>query len=619
MGEGGKSEKSFLEEKYPDLHQSEEVEKAVRRQETRIGEEVRQEPKEKIEAYLDRLDEVFNPKNPDKKERRVDILKDKLHELFIIKPEDIPESYFDHQKRIAREQGHGDIEVTDGIRGQMAEIIIHDQAKSLDAWVDYLGLEDAPYPNWLKYFAFRSITKLSEYDKEKHEFKKRSKSTTAPFPDINREALAYVLDAVEKSHKKESKEGVTDEKWEKLLKTVNFGKLYSHAIEKITPASQEDKENIQGEWVKYEQGSDAEPLYTSLQGHGTGWCTAGEGVAKTQLQAGDFYVYYTKSKKGNAPRVAIRMQEGEIAEIRGIDADQNLEGSMTGVAKEKMKELPGAEKYEKRVSDMKQLTEIEKKTEDKKELTKDELKFLYEINGQIDGFGYQKDPRVKELQERRNIEEDMLILFECKKEQIAHSPREITKDTRVYLGKLEPGIFELAQLYSIENIYTSFPEGNIRRQEIEIGGKNAEALKKELEKNKIKTSNYANDILASKDFTTLENSENITLVRLKVRDLGFEQGAITDEVYEKANDLGLELCPAEIGPCLRLKYTDQPMNEWLLIGMKQITPRDGSPLIFDLERREDGLWLCGAWALPDDGWRPARGFVFRLLKKLVKK
>ena len=111
-------EKSFLEEKYPDLHQSEEVESAAKRQETRTGEKTGQQPKEKIGAYLNRLEEVFNHDNPDKKERRVDILKDKLHEQFVIKSEDIPESYFNHQKKIAREQGHGDIEITDEMRAQ---------------------------------------------------------------------------------------------------------------------------------------------------------------------------------------------------------------------------------------------------------------------------------------------------------------------------------------------------------------------------------------------------------------------------------------------------------------------------------------------------------------------
>jgi len=528
MREGERGEQ-FLNEKYPDLQHSEEVEGAVKRQEVRTGEKAKDKT-EKVEAYLSRLEEVFDVENP-KRERRVDILKDKLHELFVVKPEDIPESYFNHQKRIAREQGHGDIEITDQTRSQMAEIIIHDQSQSLDVWVDYLGSADAPYPNWLKYFAFRSVTKLSEYDKEKKEFKKRSKGTTALFPDINREALAYVLDSVEKSHKKEAREDTSDEKWEKLLKTANFGKLYAHAIEKITPATEEEKENIQGEWIKYEQGSDAEPLYKSLQGHGTGWCTAGEGVAKTQLEAGDFYVFYSKNKQGEnkTPRVAIRMENGEIAEVRGINADQNLEAVMTDVAKEKMRELPGAEKYEKKVSDMKCLTEIEKKFIDVKkierdlhelvlnsihvitpeerevytqehkgfevkieqarthnwqlELTKEELRFLYEIDAPIDGFGYLQDPRIDEIIGRRDKRIDIASALDIRPEEISFtqdealcggikyhfgdiSSRDVAFTEKLELPEVIRGHLNLDALKDAKNV--KFPR--IVGKELKLGG-----------------------------------------------------------------------------------------------------------------------------------------------------
>src|SRR3989344_4678314 len=109
-GESG----DFLKEKYPDLPKSPEVESAVKRQEIREGEEVGNDPREKIGAYLDRLNEIFNPEDADKKERRVDFLKDKLHDKFVIK--ELPESYFKQQQKIAREQGHGDIEITDQLK-----------------------------------------------------------------------------------------------------------------------------------------------------------------------------------------------------------------------------------------------------------------------------------------------------------------------------------------------------------------------------------------------------------------------------------------------------------------------------------------------------------------------
>lgn len=485
MKEGGEQ---FLNERYPDLQGSQEVESATSRQDIRTGEKAK-DKNEKVEAYLSRLEEIFDVENP-KHETRVEFLKNKLHENFIVKSDDIPDSYFKHQQQIARERGHGDIEITVQMREETANTIIHDQEQSLDAWVDYLGSNDATYPNWLKYFAFRSITKLAEYDKEKKEFKKRSKGTTAMFPDINREALAYVLDEVEKLNKKEARENTGDEKWEKLLKTANFGKLYAHAIETITPATEEEKENVQGEWVKYEQGSDAEPLYKSLQGHGTGWCTAGESVARAQLQGGDFYVFYSndKSNQPKVPRVAIRMASGEIAEVRGVEADQNLESSMAEVAKEKMKELPGAEKYEKKVEGMRRLTEIEKTFADylseikkinkeifeiehtgsrgkgteaesvqyerykkiksdlyllnletkKIELTKEELIFLYEIDSPIEGFGHKKDPRIEELRNLRDSASDFskILGIEIKGDlgKICREQKAINDETVLFVG-----------------------------------------------------------------------------------------------------------------------------------------------------------------------------------------
>ncbi|MCX6720030.1 MAG: hypothetical protein NTV36_02890 [Candidatus Staskawiczbacteria bacterium] len=300
--------------------------------------------------------------------------------------------------------------------------------------------------------------------------------------------MAYVLDSVEKSHKKEAKENTSDAQWEKLLKTANFGKLYAYAIEKVTPATEEEKEQVQGEWVKYDQGADHIPLCKSLQGHGTGWCTAGEAVARGQLNAGDFHVFYSKDKQGEnkIPRVAIRMENGEIAEVRGINSDQNLESAMTDIAKEKTKTLPGGEKYEKKASDMKRLTEIEKKFAEikirkdrieealeyqyepdlinsvdseywsgkesaprldtelekikleyqKVELTKEELRFLYEIDAQIEGFGYQKDPRIFEICRQRDQKSDFMKIFDvnCQLEEFALFPIEICDDTKVICG-----------------------------------------------------------------------------------------------------------------------------------------------------------------------------------------
>ncbi len=615
----------FLKEKY-NLHTSPEVESATKKTERLIEKKLPNDPNIRIQNYLNRLKNIVDPPklegHPDfdRKERNLEMLKSSLYDNFVIKPEEIPEGYFENQRRIAREQGHGEIEITNEMREQLSEVIIADQRSTLDSWVDYLSSSDATYPDWLKYYAFRSILGMGEYDKEKKQFAKRSRGTTKPFPDINREALAYVLDAISQKYGKRHIDllALNEEErkeFEKLLQGENFPKLYAWAIEKLTLAPTESLESTAGKWVKYPHNSDHMPLVESLRGHGTGWCTAGESTAETQLKGGDFYVYYSLDQKGKPtiPRAAIRMQENQIAEVRGIAADQNLDPYIGTVVQEKMKEFPDGTSYGKKAQDMKALTAIESKTKQGQALTKDDLIFLYEINAPIEGFGYQRDPRIQELRYKRNPKEDAPIVLDCKPEEIANSKENINKTTKGYIGKLEPGIFE-ALPEGMENIYTTFPEGKIRRQNIEIGGKTSKQLQAELKEKKIQVSSYAQDMLKSKDFTTIENPEQIELIRLKVRDLGFKNGATTDEIYRKAQEFGLELCPAEVGPNLRLQYMNQPSGEWLYVAMKQILDRDGGPSVFMLVRDGDGLWLDDFWTNPASRWYPDGEFIFSLRK-----
>ena len=603
----------FLKKKY-DLHNAPEVKKQAERAEARTGEKVPQDPSSRIQNYLDRFKEITDRKDPAERERGLEAIKRVLYRDNIIKPKDIPRSYWETQRRLAREQGHGDIEITGQLREQQAEVIIADQKSSLDTWVDYLSSSDAPFPDWLKYWAIRSILGMGEYDKEKKEFTKRSKGTVKPFPDLNREALAYILDTIEAKYEKRIIN--LSEELGKLVKEENFAKLYAWAIEKVTPASVDQLTTTQGAWKKYPRGSDHAPLVESLQGHGTGWCTAGESTAQTQLEAGDFYVYYSLNQNGQpiVPRVAIRMQEDHIAEVRGIAEEQNLDPHIGEVVQKKMQEFPDGKEYEKKAGDMKLLTAIDNKMKAGEELFKDELVFLYEINNPIEGFGYEKDPRVKELRDQRDYWLDLPIIFDCLPEEIAWDKKAIDQNTKAYIGRLFPGIFK--KFGHLEHIYTSFPEGKIRRETIEIGGKDAKQLEAELEKSGFQINDYAKFMMNSKDFKTEKKPEPADLVRLKVRDLFSDKYPTTNELYKKAQDMGLELCPPEVGPHLRLNYKNQPLNEWFRIAMKQITdPPGGAPGVFDLGCDGDGVWLGGSWAKPGFQWDPEEEFVFQLSRK----
>lgn len=91
------------------------------------------------------------------------------------------------------------------------------------------------------------------------------------------------------------------------------------------------------------------------------------------------------------------MENKRIAEIRGVLEDQNIELELEDIVEKKLDEFPDKERYKKKVSDMKKLTNIYKNYKLNQELSKEELRFLYEIDSPIVGFGYYKDPRIEEI------------------------------------------------------------------------------------------------------------------------------------------------------------------------------------------------------------------------------
>ncbi len=126
----------------------------------------------------------------------------------------------------------------------------------------------------------------------------------------------------------------------------------------------------------------------------------------------------------------------------------------------------------------------------------------------------------------------------------------------------------------------------------------------------MKIGDWANDILGKPAFTVATEEITLDLVRPSVADLGFPKGATRKDIYNRAQDLGLGLCPAEVGPQLRLQYPDQPAGEWLFIGMEPIAVSDGGLSVFRVERDGDDRWLHGSYGHPGDVWSPGGRWVF---------
>ena len=102
----------------------------------------------------------------------------------------------------------------------------------------------------------------------------------------------------------------------------------------------------------------------------------------------------------------------------------------------------------------------------------------------------------------------------------------------------------------------------------------------------------AEQILARPAFTVSHTRQDVDLVSVSVRELGFHgQTAQLADIYARAQKLGFDLAAAEIGPQLRLQYFDQPIGEFLHIGMEPIRTWSGEPVILVVVNGGAGLIL----------------------------
>jgi hypothetical protein len=427
-------------------------------------------PTEKIPFYLERIKKVL-----EKEKWKEFFKKISLYQRFIIKPENIPEDYFKNvllgnfaeQKGYSREQlknpeiekliidqfeketgeKFADYQIPEEEKERLVNQIIEDQKKSLDLWLDYLTSDEAKnYPEAFRYWAFAEMLKLGTYDQKRKEFTKRTEKTVAPFPELNPQALSIVLDEIKRKYSKEPSGLILSEEkrkeFQKILESENFNKLYSFALEYVKSLllPEERLPITKGEWRIFKKGSDPKELVKAIQRFNTGWCIASEATAQSYLSRSDILIFFSEDKDGKPtiPRVAIVTDGSQISEVKGIAEYQNLDQYITPVVEEKLKEIPGGEEWQKRTEQMKKLAEIYLKHCQGEELTKEDLRFIYEIDEKIEDFGYERDPRIEEIIEKRNIRKDLAKVLDCREDQISLTKEEALKgDVKFHYGSLD--------------------------------------------------------------------------------------------------------------------------------------------------------------------------------------
>jgi hypothetical protein len=110
----------------------------------------------------------------------------------------------------------------------------------------------------------------------------------------------------------------------------------------------------------------------------------------------------------------------------------------------------------------------------------------------------------------------------------------------------------------------------------------------------------ADEVLGRPAFTFAQARQDLSVVVVSVAALGFsETGAALSDIHARGLELGLALCPEEVGPQLRLQYLHQPVGEFLHIAMRPLRTFGGAPVDFTLANGGTGPALLGGEAEPD--------------------
>ncbi len=139
---------------------------------------------------------------------------------------------------------------------------------------------------------------------------------------------------------------------------------------------------------------------------------------------------------------------------------------------------------------------------------------------------------------------------------------------------------------------------------VRVGGATKSDLLARLERRSISLNGYAEILFAASEFTTSDEVRNLRIVFVSLPELGLHDGGTYDEIVERASDLGLQQCPLEVAPHLRLHYVDQPEGPYLTVASQKLRPEDSFPNGLYLRRLDGSLWLRGYNSGPENLYAP---------------
>ncbi len=175
-----------------------------------------------------------------------------------------------------------------------------------------------------------------------------------------------------------------------------------------------------------------------------------------------------------------------------------------------------------------------------------------------------------------------------------------------------------------ENHYTG---SNANITIIKAGGYTKPELIQKMKENKILLNVLAEKLIASDYFEVSKECYQAKIVELAVKDFDFVNGATTSQLFSKAANLKLQLCPLELAPYIRLAYfnqgegydahqlKNQAPNGSITIASEILSEDLDVPKGFYLRRIQGNLWLRGYIADEEHVWNPNDHFIFCIAEK----
>jgi hypothetical protein len=153
-------------------------------------------------------------------------------------------------------------------------------------------------------------------------------------------------------------------------------------------------------------------------------------------------------------------------------------------------------------------------------------------------------------------------------------------------------------------------DSSVIRRTVLLGGLTKSQLLAAFRRHRISMNAYGETLFAAAEFTESPSPRAVETLEVTTRGLGFPHGAMVTDLFARAREQGLELCPLELTPYLRLQYLDQLEGHWITIASPRPPAESDLPSGFYIRRLPHGLWLRGYVATDDHVWGPDEHFIF---------